>query len=235
MRGLRAFNEQARHRRRIHPVFRKRHRSLISSRRFPQPYRCQPREFFSLTPQLRSAQLQRIPNFTCALDMALLSSKASSSFSSSSSSSASSKLGSRRNSDVDERAPLLSTVPHAYLGNDETDEAASPRKSSLSDDVTQTTSHKKIISILAVLLIGTLSVVHDSYSIFFPQHSPIRLSGVFISNADFSIVLATHALIASEFHDLSNSSWIFVSFGLAATTAQPLVSRLKSMKSSVPC
>lgn len=235
MRGLRAFNEQARHRRRIHPVFRKRHRSLISSRRFPQPYRCQPREFFSLTPQLRSAQLQRIPNFTCALDMALLSSKASSSFSSSSSSSASSKLGSRRNSDVDERAPLLSTVPHAYLGNDETDEAASPRKSSLSDDVTQTTSHKKIISILAVLLIGTLSVVHDSYSIFSPQHSPIRLSGVFISNADFSIVLATHALIASEFHDLSNSSWIFVSFGLAATTAQPLVSRLKSMKSSVPC
>ncbi|KAL1649423.1 hypothetical protein SLS58_001478 [Diplodia intermedia] len=64
------------------------------------------------------------------------------------------------------------------------DEAALPSPTSQQE---RTTSKKKIISVLAVLLIGVL-----------------------LSNADVSIVLATHALIASEFDDLSNSSWIFV-------------------------
>lgn len=44
-----------------------------------------------------------------------------------------------------------------------------------------------------------------------------------MSNADGSIVLATHATIASDFRDLSNSSWIFTSYALAAAAAQPLV------------
>ncbi|KAL1615332.1 hypothetical protein SLS54_009113 [Diplodia seriata] len=83
------------------------------------------------------------------------------------------------------------------------DEAALPSPTSQQE---KTTSKKKIISVLAVLLIGVL-----------------------LSNADVSIVLATHALIASEFDDLSNSSWIFVSFGLASTAAQPLVGKLSDL------
>lgn len=64
-------------------------------------------------------------------------------------------------------------------------------------------------------------------------NNSIPSKGVFLSNADSSIVFTTHALIASEFDDLSNSSWIFVSFGLAATAAQPLV-RMNSSEGGIP-
>ncbi|KAL0264994.1 hypothetical protein SLS55_000950 [Diplodia seriata] len=86
----------------------------------------------------------------------------------------------RKTDTMDERSPLL---PPPRPGVDD-DEAALPSPTSQQE---KTTSKKKIISVLAVLLIGVL-----------------------LSNADVSIVLATHALIASEFDDLSNSSWIFV-------------------------
>ncbi|KAK0638139.1 Multidrug resistance protein fnx1 [Lasiodiplodia hormozganensis] len=102
----------------------------------------------------------------------------------------------QRNDAIDERSPLLQSPDHVR----EVDEAVSPAARPPSQTETEKTASKKqIISILAVLLIG-----------------------VFLSNADSSIVFTTHALIASEFDDLSNSSWIFVSFGLAATAAQPL-------------
>ena len=48
--------------------------------------------------------------------------------------------------------------------------------------------------------------------------------GVFTSNADGSLVLATHPVIASEFQVLANSSWLFISFALAGAATQALVS-----------
>lgn len=48
--------------------------------------------------------------------------------------------------------------------------------------------------------------------------------GVFTSNADASLVMATHPVIASEFGDLEDSSWLFISFMLAGAATQSLVS-----------
>ncbi len=48
-------------------------------------------------------------------------------------------------------------------------------------------------------------------------------TGIFVGNADGSILLATHAIIASEFNDLKNSSWLITSFALAGAATQALV------------
>ena len=52
----------------------------------------------------------------------------------------------------------------------------------------------------------------------------ILILGSFTANADGSLVLATHATIASEFNALSTSSWIFISFSLAGAATQAAVS-----------
>jgi hypothetical protein len=50
-------------------------------------------------------------------------------------------------------------------------------------------------------------------------------SGVFISNGDTSLVLATNGAIASEFKDLDHSGWLLTGFMLAMCATQPLVSK----------
>jgi hypothetical protein len=57
----------------------------------------------------------------------------------------------------------------------------------------------------------------------------VLLIGVFISNADGSLVLATHPVIASEFNDLSDSSWLFNSFALASAATQSLYGKLSDI------
>lgn len=47
--------------------------------------------------------------------------------------------------------------------------------------------------------------------------------GVFISQADTSLILATYGPIASEFNELQNASWLLSSYILAMCAAQPLV------------
>jgi MFS family permease len=44
-----------------------------------------------------------------------------------------------------------------------------------------------------------------------------------VAEIDGSIVMATHPLIASEFNDLSNSTWLITAFALAGAVTQPLV------------
>lgn len=51
----------------------------------------------------------------------------------------------------------------------------------------------------------------------------ILILGSFTANADGSLVLATHATIASEFNALSTSSWIFISFSLVGAATQAAV------------
>ena len=48
-------------------------------------------------------------------------------------------------------------------------------------------------------------------------------TGIFVGNADGSILLATHPIIASEFNDLKNSSWLITSFALAGASTMALV------------
>lgn len=50
-----------------------------------------------------------------------------------------------------------------------------------------------------------------------------RKLGIFVAHADGSIMLATHPIIASEFNDLENSSWLITGFSLAAAATQALV------------
>lgn len=52
----------------------------------------------------------------------------------------------------------------------------------------------------------------------------ILVVGMFTSNADGSLVLATHPTIASEFNDLEDSSWLFTAFVLAGAATQTIVS-----------
>ncbi|KAI1638429.1 major facilitator superfamily domain-containing protein [Biscogniauxia mediterranea] len=55
------------------------------------------------------------------------------------------------------------------------------------------------------------------------------LIGVFASNVDSSLVIATYPLIASEFNDLENSSWLFIGFLLAGTATQSLYGKLSDI------
>ncbi|KAK1978154.1 major facilitator superfamily transporter [Colletotrichum cereale] len=57
----------------------------------------------------------------------------------------------------------------------------------------------------------------------------ILLVGTFTANADSSLVMATHPTIASEFDDLENSSWLFVSFALAGAATQTLYGKLSDV------
>lgn len=50
----------------------------------------------------------------------------------------------------------------------------------------------------------------------------ILLIGIFISNADTSILLATHPIISSSFNALHDSSYLLTSFGLAGSLMQPI-------------
>jgi hypothetical protein len=53
--------------------------------------------------------------------------------------------------------------------------------------------------------------------------------GVFIAQLDTSFVLATHTNIASEFGQLSNSSWLVVSYALAMCASQPVYGKLSDI------
>lgn len=57
----------------------------------------------------------------------------------------------------------------------------------------------------------------------------IQNAGIFTSNLDGSIVLATHPRIASEFNALEESSWIFISFLLAGVSTQILYAKLSDI------
>jgi uncharacterized RDD family membrane protein YckC len=47
--------------------------------------------------------------------------------------------------------------------------------------------------------------------------------GIFVAHADGTILLATHPIIASEFNDLANSTWLITGFTLAGAATQALV------------
>jgi MFS family permease len=57
----------------------------------------------------------------------------------------------------------------------------------------------------------------------------VLLIGSFISNADGSLLMATHPIIASEFNALHDSSWLLVSFSLAQAVSQPLYGKLSDI------
>ncbi|KAL3455178.1 efflux pump antibiotic resistance protein [Aspergillus heterothallicus] len=57
----------------------------------------------------------------------------------------------------------------------------------------------------------------------------VLLIGVFVANAEGSLVLATYGRISSEFNDLRNASWLVTSYVLAMTATQPLYGKLSDI------
>lgn len=57
----------------------------------------------------------------------------------------------------------------------------------------------------------------------------VLLIGVVVSNADGSLMLATHPVIASEFNDLESSSWLFGGFILASAATQTMYGKLSDI------
>jgi MFS family permease len=54
--------------------------------------------------------------------------------------------------------------------------------------------------------------------------------GVFIANADGTVVLATYGTISSHFPKLEYASWLVTSYVLAMCAAQPIVGVRFSLK-----
>ncbi|KAJ0417556.1 efflux pump antibiotic resistance protein [Aspergillus carlsbadensis] len=57
----------------------------------------------------------------------------------------------------------------------------------------------------------------------------VLLIGVFVANAEGSLVLATYGRISSEFNDFKNASWLVTSYVLAMTAAQPIYGKMSDI------
>ncbi|KAI1491860.1 major facilitator superfamily domain-containing protein [Biscogniauxia mediterranea] len=78
--------------------------------------------------------------------------------------------------------------------------------------------------------LGSSSFPRTAYSNRFIARVVVALLiGVFASNVDSSLVIATYPLIASEFNDLENASWLFIGFLLAGTATQSLYGKLSDI------
>ncbi|RTE77128.1 hypothetical protein BHE90_008383 [Fusarium euwallaceae] len=102
----------------------------------------------------------------------------------------------------DEVTPLLTGETDRYDALEENERARSPTGTRTPKDEEQ----RSVFGILSVLLIG-----------------------VFVSQADTSLVLATYGAIASEFNDLQNASWLLSSYMLAMCMGQPLYGKLSDI------
>lgn len=73
----------------------------------------------------------------------------------------------------------------------------------------------------------------------FPEEDPksknvsaiigLLLIGVFVSNADATLVIATYASISSEFGALKNAAWLTTSYTLAICAVQGIVGKLSDI------
>ncbi|KAJ9137702.1 Vacuolar membrane amino acid uptake transporter fnx2 [Pleurostoma richardsiae] len=62
----------------------------------------------------------------------------------------------------------------------------------------------------------------------------VLLLAVFVFNADSSLVMATHPIIASEFNALESSSWLVTGFGLAGSATQVIFGKLSDIYGRKP-
>lgn len=125
----------------------------------------------------------------------------------------------------DELCPLLSTVEDSF--NDGQPAASAATDTSLFADI-------EADAATAVADGGTISPPkngtggqagsRNGVNVAAVLHAVLVLMiGVFVSNVDGSLILATHPIIASEFDALESSSWLFSGFILAAAATQTMV------------
>ena len=82
----------------------------------------------------------------------------------------------------------------------------------------------RAFAIIGLLLIGEIMVCTHPREPFTDYNS-----GVFIANADGTLVLATYETISSEFNAFGAASWLSTSFSLAVCAVQPLTGKLSDI------
>ncbi|KAI0378093.1 MFS general substrate transporter [Hypomontagnella monticulosa] len=132
-------------------------------------------------------------------------------------------------SGIDETTRLLQTdTSSIYSHNEGSDQSA---RSSIIDSHSPITDYgtptKSDEEEQSGSEIGTAQVTYSSG--FIARVVLALLVGVFTASADGSLVISTHPVIASEFNDLENSSWLFISFLLAGAATQSLYGKLSDI------
>ncbi|KAF3061750.1 Vacuolar membrane amino acid uptake transporter fnx2 [Daldinia childiae] len=114
--------------------------------------------------------------------------------------------------DSSSSSSLIDTSPPSVYGtSDQPDEEQCDQETTTSESGTKTYSNRFISRVVLALLVG-----------------------VFTGSADGSLVIATHPVIASEFNDLENSTWLFISFLLAGAATQSLYGKLSDIYGRKP-
>ncbi|KAK1833433.1 major facilitator superfamily-domain-containing protein [Podospora conica] len=62
----------------------------------------------------------------------------------------------------------------------------------------------------------------------------VLMIGIFVAQIDGSILIATYPVIASEFNDLKNATWLITSFALAGAATQTLYAKLSDIYGRKP-
>ncbi|KAK3391496.1 major facilitator superfamily domain-containing protein [Sordaria brevicollis] len=76
---------------------------------------------------------------------------------------------------------------------------------------------------------GETESVKDNAHVNVLKIISVMLLGIFVAQCDGSILMATHAIIASEFNALKDSSWLIISFSLAGAATQTLYGKLSDI------
>ena len=125
------------------------------------------------------------------------------------------------------------------------DEEAGRCEIPLTDKTPRGPTPGNAVGVISILLLGTYFVLPQLKFIFPRSSNPLCITrlvnwgsysveirsqadwgisaGVFVANADTSLVLATSGTISSEFQDFGNAGWIITSYTLAMCATQSLV------------
>ncbi|KAK0750096.1 major facilitator superfamily domain-containing protein [Schizothecium vesticola] len=116
--------------------------------------------------------------------------------------------------EIPESTLTASLVVHPERGiKDVADEEDALENGDRIEDEEHRGGHGMLVKVLSVLMIA---------------------SGIFVAQIDGSILLATYPVIASEFNDLKNATWLVTSFALAGAATQTLYAKLSDIYGRKP-
>jgi hypothetical protein len=77
-----------------------------------------------------------------------------------------------------------------------------------------------VSAVVALLLIGEW---HDALHLDLGPLTQFIITGVFVANAEGSLILASYGRISSDFDDLGHANWLVTSYTLTMSVVQPMV------------
>lgn len=126
-------------------------------------------------------------------------------------------------SQVTEREPLLSEMAqpdsdyHACHSIPEEDTANGVLKPGAEENEEQSIGRGETESLKGSAHVNVVKIIS------------VMLLGIFVAQTDGFFLMATHAIIASEFNALKDSSWLIISFSLAGAATQTLYGKLSDI------